>query len=101
LRTLSEAQWAAGDPSRAVPNLKTVRRMAPDDVIAAALLSEVLLATGDGSAARGVWNEVAQEPTRSWRVESARAAAFSAANDAGSAIARQRAAVVDYLAPAP
>jgi len=101
LRTLAEAQWDARDPARAVPNLRTVRRLAPTDLVAAAVLSEVLLETGDGAGARGVWNEVAQEPTRSWRVESSRAAAFAAANDAGAAIARQRAAAVDYLAPAP
>ncbi len=101
LRTLAEAQWNAGDTQRAVPNLRTVRRLAPTDLVAAAVLSEALLASGDGSGARALWNEVAQEPTRSWRVESARVAAFASANDAGTAIARQRAAAVDYLAPAP
>ncbi len=97
LRVLAEAQWGAGDAARAVPNLRTVRRVAPTDVVAAALLSDVLLGSGEPAAARAVWNEVAQEPTRSLRIESARAAAFVATNDAGAAIARQRAAAVDYL----
>jgi len=99
LRTLSEAQWAAGDAARAVANLQLVRQVAPSDLVAAATLSDVLGASGDPAGARAVWNQAAQEPTRSWRVESARAAAFAAAHDAGAAIARQRAAAVDYLAP--
>jgi hypothetical protein len=97
LRLLAEAQWAAADAARATPNLRTVRRIAPTDLVAAALLSVVLLGSGAPAGARAVWNEVAQDPTRSWRVESARAAAFGATNDAGAAIARQRAAAVDYL----
>ncbi len=101
LRVLAEAQWGAGDAARAAPNLRTVRRVAPTDVVAAALLSDVLLGSGDPAAARAVWNDTGQEPTRSWRVESARAAAFGATNDAGAAIARQRAAAADYLAVGP
>jgi tetratricopeptide (TPR) repeat protein len=97
VRSLAEAQWAAGDPERAIHNLRTVRRAAPDDAVAAALLSDALLAVGDTAGARAVWNEVAQEPTRSWRIETSRAYAFAAVKDAGAAIARQRAAAADYL----
>ena len=101
LRALAEAQWAAGDAPRAIHNLRGLRTLAPDDVVAAALLSDALLAVGDAAGARAVWNEVAQEPTRSWRIETSRAYAFAMVKDAGAAIARQRAAAVDYLAGKP
>jgi tetratricopeptide (TPR) repeat protein len=101
VRALAEAQWAAGDAERAVHNLRGLRRAVPDDLVAAALLSDILVEVGDTAGARAVWNEAAQEPTRSWRVESARARAFSLVKDAGAAIARQRAAAADYLAGTP
>jgi tetratricopeptide (TPR) repeat protein len=101
IRALAEAQWAAGDPERAIHNLRGLRKVSPDDAVAAALLSDALLAVGDAAGARAVWNEVAQESTRSWRIETSRAYAFAAVKDAGAAIARQRAAAADYLAAAP
>ncbi len=100
IRALAEAQWEAGDAGRPARILTTLRRIAPEDVVAAALLSDALLALGDKSAARSIWNEVAQEPTRSFTIESARARAFAEVNDAGTAIARQRAAAADYLVAA-
>lgn len=100
VRAMAEAVWATGDASRTAHILATLRQIAPDDLVAAALLSDALLALGQSSAARGLWNEVAQQPTGSWAVENARANAFVAVNDAGAAIARQRAANTDYLAVA-
>jgi hypothetical protein len=67
-------------------------------MVAAALLSDALVAVGDAAGARAVWNGVAQEPTRSWRIETSRAYAFGMVKDAGASIARQRAAAADYLA---
>jgi predicted Zn-dependent protease len=98
IRALAEAQWAAGDTERAVLNLRGLRESAPEDLVVAALLSDVLLAKGDGPGARAIWNGAAQEPTRSWLIESSRASAFAAVKDAGAAIAKQRAAAADYLA---
>lgn len=97
VRALAEAQYAAGALDDAVGNLRTVRKTASDDLVAGALEAEVRLARGDLTGARGVFNEVGREPTRSYRVESIRATVFSAANDAAAAFARQRAASVDYL----
>ncbi|MEO6461825.1 MAG: hypothetical protein ABIP29_02005, partial [Candidatus Eisenbacteria bacterium] len=101
VRALAEAQWSAGDQNRAVHNLRGLRRKAADDFVAAALLSDALIARGDGTGARAIWNEVAQEQTRSWRIETSRAHAFATVKDAGAAIARQRAAAADYLAGKP
>lgn len=101
LRALAEAQWAAGDSEHAIHNLRGLRRIAADDLVAAALLSDALIAVGDRAGARAVWNEVAQEPTRSWRIETSRAYAFATVKDAGAAIARQRAAAADYLSATP
>ncbi len=97
VRTLAEAQWAAGDTMRTIATLENVRKISPNDLIGASLLAESLLSIGEAPAARQVFTEVAQEPTRSWRVESVRAEVLSAAKDAGSSIARSRAAASDYL----
>ncbi len=96
-RALAEAQFAVGDAPRAIQTLQTVRKVAADDLIAAAFEAEVRYASGDIAGARAVFNQVASEPTRSYRLESIRATVLTAAKDAGAAIARQRAAGVDYL----
>ena len=101
VRALAEAQLAAGDLQRATLNLRGLRKGAPDDLVAAALLSDALLAGGDTSGARAIWNETATQSTRSWRIETARANAYAMAKDAGASIARQRAAAADYLVAAP
>jgi predicted Zn-dependent protease len=98
VRALAEAQWAAGDTARAIANLQALRKSAPTDLVAAAMLAEALLARGPAAAARAVFNEVALDPTRSWRIESARAAVLGAVNDPGAAIARAREQAADYLA---
>jgi hypothetical protein len=99
IRALAEAQFAAGDTARAKVNLRALRHGAPEDVIAAALLADVYLTGDDVVAARGLFNEFGQSPTRSYRLESMRALVLTAANDAGATIARQRAAAADYLSP--
>ncbi|MGH7724292.1 MAG: tetratricopeptide repeat protein [Candidatus Eiseniibacteriota bacterium] len=100
VRTYAEALWAAGDTLRTISALENVRKTSPHDLIGASLLAESLLSIGEAPAARQIFTEIAQEPTRSWRVESVRAEVLSAAKDAGSSIARSRAAASDYL-PAP
>jgi predicted Zn-dependent protease len=97
VRGLAEAEYAVGDASRAIDNLKAVRKVAPDDLIAPAFEAEMRYEMGDLAGARAVFNEVGREPTRSYRLESIRATVLGAAKDAGAAIARQRAARVDYL----
>jgi tetratricopeptide (TPR) repeat protein len=97
VRALAEAEFAIGDAQRAIANLQTVRKAAPDDLAATAIEAEARYAIGDIAGARAVFNEAAGEPTRSYRLEAIRAAVFAAAKDAGASIARQRAAAVDYL----
>jgi len=99
IRVLAEAQYAAGDTARARSNLRALRKGAPSDMVAASLLAQSELDAGDLAGARGVFNEIGQAPSRSYRLEATRAEVFSAARDAGAAIARQRSAAVDYLAP--
>ena len=97
VRGLAEAEYAVGDGPRAIDNLKAIRKVAPDDLIAPAFEAEVRYGMGDLAGARAVFNEVGREPTRSYRLESVRATVLGATKDAGAAIARQRAAGVDYL----
>jgi tetratricopeptide (TPR) repeat protein len=97
IRSLGEAQMGAGDLDRAIGNLHNLRRISPDDLVAAAVEAEARLRKGDLAGARGIFNEVGREPTRSYRFESIRAVVLGEANDAGAAIARQRAQAVDYL----
>jgi tetratricopeptide (TPR) repeat protein len=97
IRLLAEAQMGAGDLDRAIGNLQGVRKAAPEDLVAAAMLAEAKMDKGDLVGARGVFNEVGRDATRSYRFESVRAAVLAEAKDAGAAIARQRANAVDYL----
>ena len=97
VRALAEAEFAVGDAPRAVANLESIRKTAPDDLAAAAFDAEVRFAAGDIAGARNVFNDLGGEPTRSYRLEAIRAQVLTAAKDAGAAIARQRAASVDYL----
>jgi len=97
VRALAEAQFAVGDAPRALGNLQNVLKAAPDDLAATAFRAEVLFAVGDVAGARNVFNGLPGDPTRSYRLEAIRAAVFAASKDAGAAIARQRAAAVDYL----
>ena len=97
IRALAETEFAVGDAARAIQHLETIRKAAPDDLAAIAFDAEVRFATGDVAGARAVFNDVGGEPTRSYRLEAIRAQVLSAAKDAGAAIARQRAAAVDYL----
>jgi tetratricopeptide (TPR) repeat protein len=99
LRALAEMQAAAGDTARAVTNLLTLRKMAPDDDVATALLAAILLHGGEPARAKDLFAQEAKEPTRSYRIESVRAAALTAVNDPGAAIAKSRAAGLDYLPP--
>jgi hypothetical protein len=97
IRALAETEFAIGDPVRAVQNLEAIRKVAPDDLAAAAFDAEIRYATGDVTGARNIFNDIGGEPTRSYRLESIRAQVYAAAKDAGASIARQRAASVDYL----
>ncbi len=97
IRSLAEAQFVAGDLEHAIGNLRAMRKVAGDDVIAASILAEALLTRGDLPAARAIFNEVGRDATRSYRFESIRAIVLAEAKDAGAAIARQRANAVDYL----
>jgi tetratricopeptide (TPR) repeat protein len=97
VRALAEAEYAVGNGPATLRAIAEVRKAAPEDLIASAIEAEVRSRTGDVAGARAVFNEVAREPTRSYRLESIRANVLAAAKDAGAAIARQRAAGVDYL----
>jgi tetratricopeptide (TPR) repeat protein len=97
VRSLGEAQFGAGDLERAIANLHTLRQASPDDLVAAAVEAEARLRKGDVAGARGIFNEIGRDPTRSYRFESIRAAVLAEAKDPGAAIARQRAHAVDYL----
>jgi tetratricopeptide (TPR) repeat protein len=97
VRSLGEAQLGAGDFDRAIGNLHNLRNVSPDDLVAAAVEAEAHLRKGDLAGARGIFNEVGRDATRSYRFESIRAVVFTGAKDAGAAIARQRAQAVDYL----
>jgi tetratricopeptide (TPR) repeat protein len=99
LRALAEAEIAVGDRTRTLAALEAVKKAAPDDLIASALEAEVRHRSGDIAGARAVFNEIAREPTRSYRLESVRASVLGATNDAGASIARPRAAGVVYLKP--
>ena len=97
VRALAEAQFAVGDAPRALGNLRNLLKQAPNDLAARAFEAEVLYAIGDMAGARGVFTDLPGEPSRSYRLEAIRATVLAAAKDAGAAIARQRAAAVDYL----
>jgi len=97
LRALAEAQFGVGDAERALGNLQNLLKGAPDDLAATAFEAEVKFTIGDVAGARNVFNSLPGDPTRSYRLEAIRAAVFAASKDAGAAIARQRAAAVDYL----
>lgn len=97
VRSLAEAQLTAGDLEHAIGNLQAMRKAFKDDIVAAALEAEARLRSGDLAGARGIFNEVGRDATRSYRFEAMRADVLGEANDAGAAIARQRANAVDYL----
>ena len=97
VRALAEAQFAVGDAPRALGNLEERAQGRARRPAATAFEAEVLFAVGDIAGARNVFNSIPSDPTRSYRLEAIRSAVFAASKDAGAAIARQRAAAVDYL----